>query len=215
MNKKIHKISIGIRYTRTFKLQSISGDIMDFCLDKFARLGFEKINGSDQSFVLISTSEGIVNNSLSVSIDNIVLSKAVSSINDDEIKKDFATLKEVFSEFSIRNIDRIGIVFEYEVSDYKVFQNGLLHESNFNTIEIRTSKNIDDRRNIHDLKTNDQNYDKVIFSYIKDEKEYVSFDYQSHYSPVYSKISDINFEDLLKKSKLYIDNDIKSWQKEN
>lgn len=215
MNKKIHKISIGIKYARTFKLQSVSGDIIDFCLDKFANLGFEKMNGIDKSFVLISTNEGEINNSLSVSIDNIVLSRVVSSINDDEIKKDFATLKEIFSEFKIRNIDRIGIVLEYEVSGYKVFQKELLHESDFNTIEIRTSKNIDDRKNIHVLKIDNHNYDKVIFSFTKDEKEYISFDYQSHYSPVYSKLSDINFEDLLKKSKLYIDNNIKSWEKES
>lgn len=211
MKLELKKIIIGVRYNRSFKLKSIFGDMIDFCLENFIDLNLEKVLGSDQDFILKS---GDNKNYINCNIDNFVLSIESDKYNRDFIEKNISIIKKVFGKFLIKNTNRIGIIREYSVleGDISEYEN-ILKQYEPNSVDIRFSKKLDKRNSAFDLKLEDTDYNQVIINYVSDKEKNISIDYQSYFIPEISVFEDVNVSEFLDSMENYNNGKLELWQK--
>jgi hypothetical protein len=125
MSKKLKKVLIGIRsQQRLFKVLGMGGDIIDSLLDMRGAKGidedyFEQISISREkdAYEVFNIDKG---NSCKITLESIIMTKR--AVGDDSIdirkfRKDVNMFYDKIREMlRIREINRIGIVFEFETS---------------------------------------------------------------------------------------------------
>lgn len=123
MNSKLKKILVGIRFQqRLFKVFSIGGEIVDSLLDTRGDKGvdddyFEQISISKEkdAYEVFSIEKG---NSCKITLESIIMTKRAvgdDPIDIDKLRKDVNLFYEKIREIlRIREINRIGIIFEFE-----------------------------------------------------------------------------------------------------
>ncbi|MBW1780994.1 MAG: hypothetical protein JRL30_09675 [Deltaproteobacteria bacterium] len=123
MSKKLKKILIGIRsQQRLFRVLGMGGDIVDSLLDMRGAKGidedyFEQISISrdKEAYEVFNEEKG---NSCKITLDSIIITK--KAVGDDSIdikkfRKDVILFYEKIREIlRIREINRVGIIFEFE-----------------------------------------------------------------------------------------------------
>jgi hypothetical protein len=126
---KIKGLTIGIRYQRSFRIPDIAGEMVDDILQsKKSPFVLNLFDGIQEN----STREKVLfkkatNEYLRINTDDLILGIRVSG--DFEKKYDWLKNKvipyfgdELFGNFKIKNIMRLGIIFHHELkeSDFSV-----------------------------------------------------------------------------------------------
>lgn len=125
MSKKLKKVLIGIRsHQRLFRVLGMGGDIVDSLLDMRGAKGIDEdyfeqisISGDKDAYEVFNEEKG---NSCKITLESIIMTKrAVGShlINIKRFQKDVNLFYEKIREMlRIREINRIGIIFEFETA---------------------------------------------------------------------------------------------------
>lgn len=209
LNKQVKNIVLGIKYKKTFKIQDVSGQIIDHILNNnkspFDSDFFPKIlETRDRKKILKSKDES----ELRVTEEEIVI---ILNTNEDNFEARTELIKNkvidyyeksLFTKFGIHNIARIGIMFEINILN-----------NNFINKKI---KQIVGNKNVHDINlafsekfpTDSGLSQKDVFDYINtnyilktktiDNKSILSFqyDYQKIYKPFVTELRDCNIRHL-------------------
>ncbi len=223
MQDKITKISIGIKYRRTFRIPNIAGDIVDFILNDtespFGNKFFSEIADINNKGKILLNESG---NTISVDYDNIILSLVVDA-NFDHVYQQindiyYPYVQNILNKFFIKNFDRIGIVFEHVFEGSAVVNNLIKGLTNSEisvpeTLSLRFSKKIAKetfwKKDIID-------YGNVIVTYNKNlDGLNIKFDYQMHFSPEIDVIDDMPFESFSKSALEYLQAKFYNWNQSN
>lgn len=146
LQNNIIGITIGIRFTRSFRIPDISGNIIDNILysekTPFGTKFFPKVqenSNREKTLYNPKTSEY-----LRINTDDLILGIEI----DNDFQKKFDWLKTdvlnyfketLFKEYKIQNIRRVGIIFSHKIS-----KNKKLNEA----VSLITDKSIDDVDNV-------------------------------------------------------------------
>lgn len=123
MSKKLKKVLVGIRsHQRLFRVLGMGGDIIDSLLDMRGAKGIDEdyfeqisISGEKDAYEVFNVDKG---NSCKITLESIIMTKrAVGNdlINIKKFQKDANLFYERISDIlEIREINRVGIIFEFE-----------------------------------------------------------------------------------------------------
>lgn len=126
---RLKEVSLGIRHRRSFQIGALSGTIIDriandpsspFFRDSFSYT-FPIIDqqGDLKGRVLSSKNETGKGDSLSIDIDSVLISVREKSVETalKKIKETYLPYmqKHIFNEFELYNLNREGIVFDFEI----------------------------------------------------------------------------------------------------
>jgi hypothetical protein len=208
MNDNIIGITLGIRFSRSFRLLDITGNIVDNILyselSPFGKEFFPKIQelpSREKTLYNPSTT-----NYLRINSDDIIL--GISINQDFESKYDWIKTsilkyyKEVlFKNYQIINIHRIGIIFTYKIPKSKVPTSSIALLTN-NSIKDAENINISFSRKIASstalIRKNVQDYMNTIYTYEElVESMVASLDYQYYYDPIIEDLRDCAPEKVL------------------
>lgn len=220
MHKNIKKITLGIRYHRTFRVSSIVGEIVDYVLNDdtspFGSQFFSEIADMNNNGKVLLNKDG---NLLSVDLDSIVLTLVVKEDFKIFLKSIRDTywpyIAKVLKESEIKNYNRLGIIFDHDFDKLnslgEVVKN--LTQSKINSpdnLELRFSKKISDLDAL--WKKDIIDYHNVIITYLKNtEGLNVKLDYQTYFSPEIATVSDIEFDKFIDSAEDYLEKNFYLW----
>lgn len=219
-------LTLGIRFSRSFRIPDISGDIIDnilysdkspFGTDFFPRIqektGREKI-------LLHSDEQGNADRYLRINTDDLILAIEI----DKDFEKKFAWLKnnvlnyfqnDLFNSYKIKNIRRLGIIFSH-----KIPKNKKINEA----VSLLTDKEVEDPDNINisfskKASALDALYRKGVSDYkntiynLQEFKEaiFAELDYQYYYEPAIEDLRECFADKILDDSKNFLENKFYSW----
>ncbi len=213
MEKSIHKITIGIRYRRSFRIPDISGKVIDYILhdDKspFRENFFQEVGEtSEKGKILVSEKKDF----LSIDIDSLIL-----SLNTNNLESALTKIKDsyfpyftdsIFKEFEIENINRLGIIFEHRLEkldsiDKMTKELSLNEISAPDNFELRFSKKLPTTAGL--ISKNIVDFYNTIFTYQKNSKGIdIKLDYQLYFSPEIGSIQDVEFNKFIDSAKSYL-----------
>ncbi|MDD3919444.1 MAG: hypothetical protein PHX52_02565 [Candidatus Pacebacteria bacterium] len=222
LQKNIIGITIGIRFSRSFRIPDISGDIIDNILygekTPFGPKFFPEVQeNSDREKTLFNSK---TSEYLRINTDDLILGIKIDNNFDDKfewIKNDVLEyFKEIlFKEYKIKNIVRIGIIFYH-----KIVKNNKMNE----TILSITEGKIEDADNISlsfskKLPAKEALYRKGVDDYkntiynLQEKKEYInsSLDYQYYYKPAIEDLRDCFVDNVFDDAKGFLINNYYSW----
>jgi len=221
MEQKITKITMGIRFRRSFRVSDRLGEIIDFFLrDENSpfkdKLKFDKVGDTSNKGMVLIDEEG---NTLSIDIDSLVLSVKNSNLESTLKKfKDvyFPYFKNgVLKNFEIENFNRLGVIFEHELEDTSLINNAIKTISSNNievpdNCELRFSKKIPTSSALTNKGVVD--FSNVILTYNKNSKGLnVKIDYQLYFSPEIAKANDLEFDKFIESSKNFLKDSFYKW----
>ncbi len=219
--KNITNIILGIRFSKSFRIPDLSGEMIDnilysketpFSTDLFQQVesrGFERLlKSSDQySYLRINT-------------DDIILS--INAIDDFDVKYNWLRnevcdyfQKVLFPEFRIKRIQRIGIVYFHEFDEFENMDNIIknvtdsrIHDAN--NIKLSFSKKLSVPEHLY--KKGNKNYLNVINNLEQKENKFnISLDYQFYYEPMITDIRDCELQKIIDNSKDYVNKNFYIW----
>lgn len=214
----ISGITFGIKYSKSFRVSDISGEIVDNILynkkSPFKNLyktigtnGFLKILSDEQTGhqLQISQEDFILNLPITESFD-----KTISLLRDNLIPY---IEKDLFTKFKVNNFTRIGIVYYHGISS---LPNANLLVANFtenaikecNNFELKFSKKIVPGNSA----LSNNNYINTIYNFIQsDEKFYVTLDYQLYFEPPIYNLAECNISQFIENSKKFLTESFHKW----
>lgn len=206
MEDKIIKITVGIRFRRSFRVSDISGQIIDYFLrdesSPFKDIAFDKVGDTGNRGKVLVDEKG---NTLSIDIDSLILS--VNTSNLELTLKKFKDVyfpyfeKGVFKTFSIENFNRLGIIFEHQLESDSLINKAIKTLSSDkievpDNCEIRFSKKIPNTKSLINKDIID--FLNVIFTYNKNSKGLnIKLDYQLYFNPEVAKANDLGFNGFI------------------
>lgn len=219
MEKDISNITIGIRFSKKFKILDEWGGYFDTVLnnenkylntDYFTKVGLDNPNEK----VLYNPE---TQNHLKISPSDVIFSHNIDNLN---FKKEFEWIKQAFKNdvqeklfrnTSINNFLRVGVVYTQTFDGVEVnkkFITKLLKSDDFDLTSIRFSK----RTPVGEanLKKEINDYINIITSSTIDEndKSSISYDYQQIFDPMIEDFRQANFDKIVKDSFNYLKKEI-------
>lgn len=210
MKEKISRISIGIRHQRSFRLPEIAGSIVDYIISSspFGKDFFQAsdtiLNGFEsRGRILIGADDGA--SSMVIDTDSIILNLKSENFDVDlaRIKSELVPfIKKIFTKFSIENINRVGLVFEFQKlsSDQvneitKTITTDTFSHSDI--FQLRFSQKDADIMSMVKKDILDYANNIIAVSKNTENEVFAKFDYQFYYSPEISKIDDVDFDQFI------------------
>ena len=219
-------ITIGIRHDRFFAIPSLSGSIMDkivydtkspFNKDVFsATKPIIDGQGEMKGRILVAESENADErgDSLVIDIDSVVLTlrnvdvdKAIDSIR--KVYLPYIT-KEIFKDFDISDVNRLGLVFSFKLPEdsqlvnsivSKTTQGKFTHPEVFNlTFSEKSTEPLS-----YVLKDYYDYQNHIIFLRKNPEDNELRYDYQLYLRPSVKRISDLDLDGFLSSAKSNLD----------
>jgi len=224
MDLNIKKISLGIRHRRTFRIPEIAGAIIDHIIHDSAspfNLGYyDKTNaiidnaGEIKGRILLDNTG---DNSLAIDVDNVVLNLVAEDIDSilKEVKEKYLPYitKNIHKQFDIKNFNRIGIVYEYEITGEPNHLISRLTDDTFSNAQTGlfrfSSKEIDQRSQIMQKLLDYKNY-LIAIGFDEDTLK-AKFDYQFYFQPEIGSPGDIDFDGFIDESKNKLEAKFLSW----
>ena len=222
MKDKIKKITIGIRYRRSFRVPNIIGDIIDQILhdneSPFKSGFFNEIGEIGTRGQILIGKDG---NTLSVDFDSIIL-----TLSNENLDNTLSQIKEVFYPYimkllennNIHNFNRIGIIFDHQLDESKMIDKIVSNLSFFDiespdNLQLRFSKKLSDA--MSDIKKDLVDYYNTIFIYQKNlDGLNIKLDYQVYFNPEISSINDVAFNSFVDSAVGYLTNKFYKWSNE-
>lgn len=222
LKNNIIGITIGIRYSRSFRIPDIPGEIIDHILysskTPFGTEFFPNVQeNSNREKTLFNrkTSEY-----LRINTDDLILA---IEINNDFDKK-FKWLKEdvipyfaneLFRNYKIQNIKRFGIIFSHKIQKNKKLTNAV---ALFTNSEITDADNINVsfskkaaatealfRKGVNDYKNRIYNFQEF------KEAIQADLDYQYYYEPTIEDLRECFVDKVLDDANNFLENNFYNW----
>ncbi len=220
----IFGLTIGIKYLRSFRINDISGDIVDeilhgenspFDIEYFTDI---EQNSNGEKRLL----NPVTKNYLRINTDDIIFGVRVDKNFEEKyewlIKTIIPYFRDIlFTKFKIFNIARIGIVFHHKfptlnnkklekfVSEFTSEKVPNAENINLAFSKKATSKNALQKKNIHDFKN-------LIFSIATKKNAYfAAFDYQFFFDPIIREITQADLNPIAKEAKDFLRTEFYSW----
>jgi succinate dehydrogenase flavin-adding protein (antitoxin of CptAB toxin-antitoxin module) len=208
-------------------MPEISGSIIDYIIHNqnspFIN-GFWKLsdalldNFENKGRILIAENTS----SISVDIDGLILNFVSTDFDKDikRIKEEIIPFfKQIFKEFDIENINRIGMVFEFENKDQNAIEKmvSTLTNSRFSKadrFDLVFSQKDQDMRSLVNQKIFDYANNIIRIRKLKDNIV-ATFDFQFYYDPEVNSIEDIEFDEFIKIAIEHLDKDFWLWYQKN
>jgi len=221
-------IAIGIRYRANFSLEDQLGNIVDQILyEKDSFFGpsvFPSVVNKVNEKILINDNSKdhlVINNSNIILEVNYGETFQRSDLN--AILKGFnkGIIEGVMKKYKVTEVNRVGIIFRYlfkmeTLADTFINKTIGATLEGINDISLRFSKKIPVPEALVKKGVND--YHNVIFNVIKraDEQElFMSVDYQKYYDPFLTSVSQIEFEQLVKRAESFNSGNYLDWLNKN
>lgn len=217
-------ITIGIRFSRSFRIPDISGDIIDNILysDKspFGTSYFPKIQeNSNREKTLFNpkTSEY-----LRINTDDLILGIEI----ENDFDKKFQWLRddvlsylknELFKIYEIKNIRRLGVVFSHKIDKNKKLSEVITTFTNNEVIDadnISFSFSKKDPSNEALIRKGVSDYKNRIYNFQEiEESVNVNLDYQYYYEPAVEDLRECFSEKILNDAKSFLEDNFYKWLK--
>jgi len=211
----IKEIVLGIRFSRSFRVLDISGDIIDNILySKETPFGIKTFpNIRENSFREKTLYDPEKSNYLRINTDDLILGIEIEE--DSNFEKKFSWLKEdvlkyfysLFNKYEIKNIHRIGIVFSHQIGKNKKLNN-LVNSLTGNVISEVENINLSFSKKLplgESLIGQTKDYKNTIYNF--NEKEgsiFISLDYQRYYEPIIQDIRDVKAQKFLEEAEKFL-----------
>lgn len=201
---EIYGFIFGIRF-KNFSIQDKLGSIIDFIFDypdsAFNREFFNKIRTSFDERTLMNED---TKNKLILNTENIIFEYNVK----EDFKKELAQyleyfdkiiLQEIFKEFNLRQINRIGFVIRTKLKEHDTFLNNTINQINkdmcnlggysFN-YKLTRKVPLEIKKNYF---TEDYESDIISYEHLADSEDINMFiDYQKYFKPSLKVIDDLH-----------------------
>jgi len=222
LKNNIIGITLGIRFNRSFRIPDISGDIIDNVLysnkTPFGTKFFPKVqeNSSREKTLFNSNTSEY----LRINTDDLILGIGVE--NDFEKKfnwiKDDVLLyfqNELFKNYEIKNIRRLGIIFSHKIGKNKKLTEAVAsftenEVSDADNISVSFSKKASAtealfRKGVNDYKNRIYNFQEL------KEAVYSDLDYQYYYEPAIEDLRECFADKILDEAKNFLENTFYKW----
>ena len=213
--EKIKSIIIGIRYKKSFKINDISGSIIDYIFDDngspFDRKIFpriEEVSGGDKRLYNPNTDEY-----WSISPDDMILQLSC----DDGFDKCFNLLEnkvipfieKLFKDFEIKNIIRFGTVYVHEFSKAQIdfeFLKTLRNELPFEIEDLKLSFSKKSELESSIFRKDINDYENVNYRlFLGSDLTGILGDFQHYYVPLREDIRDCDIKSKFKLTRKYLE----------
>lgn len=218
-------ITIGIRYSRSFRIPDVSGDIIDHILysekTPFGTDFFPNVQeNSNREKTLFNRKSSEY---LRINTDDLILA---IEINNDFDKK-FKWLKEevipyfandLFKNYKIQNIKRFGIIFSHKIQKNKKLTNAVASFTNSEVIDadnisVSFSKKAATtealfRKGVNDYKNRIYNFQEF------NEAIQADLDYQYYYEPTIEDLRECFVDKILDDANNFLENNFYNWLNE-
>lgn len=222
LKNNIIGITIGIRYSRSFRVPDISGEIIDHILyssktpfgtDFFPNV--QENSSREKTLFNRKTSEY-----LRVNTDDLILAIEINNDFDEKFK----WLKEevipyfandLFRTYKIQNIKRFGIIFSHKIQKNKKLTNAV---TAFTNSEITDADNISVsfskkaaateslfRKGVNDYKNRIYNFQEF------NEAIQADLDYQYYYEPLIEDLRECFVDKILDEANTFLENNFYNW----
>jgi hypothetical protein len=216
---KIKELIIGIRFSRSFRISDISGEIVDDILySPESPLGADFFpimrESSNREKILVKEDvDKKVTDYLRINTDDLILKIKID--NDYSEKKKWLEnevipfIYSIFKNYNIRFIRRVGIVFGYNI-ERKDILDGFIKTFTEGKMESTSSAHLGFSEKFSDIKSiyskSKDDYKKAIYLFEEnDNKLYASFDFQHYFKPAIVKIDDISFDSLIEDAQTFLE----------
>lgn len=218
-------ITIGIRYSRSFRIPDVSGDIIDHILysekTPFGTDFFPNVQeNSNREKTLFNRKSSEY---LRINTDDLILA---IEINNDFEKK-FKWLKEeiipyfandLFRNYKIQNIKRFGIIFSHKIQKNEKLINAVASLTNSKVIDadnisVSFSKKAAStealfRKGVNDYKNRIYNFQEF------NEAVQADLDYQYYYEPAIEDLRECFVDKILDDADNFLENNFYNWLNE-
>lgn len=208
---KIIGMTMGIRFSRTFRIPDIAGEMVDYILNDskspFDAKFFPKYNETSTKTKTLFNENG---ENLKITSDDIIISIKVDKNFDEKFK--FFKEKIVdffycfFDAFSIESISRIGVVFYCNI-EHPVKLNESIANITNNSVNKIQSLNLffSEKKQTQEglIKKGVKDYINIIYSIVKEKNEddlEFNLDYQKNFIPVALKLKETKLDNHLDKA---------------
>lgn len=225
LNTKIIGLTLGIRFSRSFRIPDISGDIIDHILyskeTPFGSDFFPKVQENSSREKVLYNPE--TSSYLRINTDDVILGLEVSANFDSKfkwLKEDILPyfMNKLFYEYKIQNIRRLGIIFSHKIEKNDKFANtitSLTGESirDPNSISLSFSKKAPAQEALYRKDVTD--YRNRIYN-LQETKDalHASLDYQYYYEPPIEDLRECFVDKILDEAINFLDKDFYSWLKD-
>ncbi len=220
---KITGITIGIRFSKLFRIADISGEIIDDVLNNpkspFDTDFFPKLNET------MSKEKTLINEYgeyLKITPSDIILSLRVDEKATFEQRKKFISenvfsyFDDLFDNYSIEGINRVGFLFYNTLKSGNKEKNVVSEITNnsiedVNSFDFRFSHKKKTMEGI--LKSGVKDYVNIIYSFSKEKEGRLlfDFDFQKFFVPELDKLKEAKMGDIFSKSIDTFENDYQKW----
>lgn len=222
--QKITEITLGIRFSRAFRISDVSGEIIDNILrdplSPFDTKYFPKFDEGSLREKILFNKKG---DSIKITPDDFILTLKI----EDDFEKNYKFISDrfipyanfLFNLFEIDELNRIGILYTIELAKPKALDKtiqtltneSLTSSHNFNLEFTRKIKTVEGR-----FKKGVKDYVNIIYTFRKDPEEKAvdfRYDYQKFYSPYLSNLKDGKIDELLSESRKNLEAEYDKWIK--
>ncbi len=222
LKNNIIGITLGIRFNRSFRIPDISGDIIDNVLysakTPFGTSFFPKVqenSSREKTLFNAKTSEY-----LRINTDDLILGVGV----ENDFEKKFNWIKndvlpyfqnELFKNYEIKNIRRVGIIFSHKIGKNKKLTEAVASftenkVSDADNISVSFSKKASAtealfRKGVNDYKNRIYNFQEL------KEAVYADLDYQYYYEPAIEDLRECFTDKILDEAKNFLENTFYKW----
>lgn len=225
MFAKITNFTVGIRYTRSFRIPDISGEIVDNILRSSKSPFDSNIFGgigttSNEGRILYSKSN---ESFISISRDDIIISLDTNTPTEDFEKIKEVVIpyfkEEIFNKYSINEINRLGLIFRHKLSN-KTLLDKITEEVSLgnilqpNEMIVRFSKKIKTLKGeaVHGV----DDYRNAIYKFeTLGDNLLFDIDYQHYLLPPRTDIRDTKPSDFVQQARNYVESKVYTWLKEH
>lgn len=222
MDKTTVGITVGIRYSKSFRIPDIAGEIADRILyskeSPFNAEFFPQIQENSNRERTLHNPE--TRDYLRINTDDIIL--GVSADNQPDSKFDWLKdkvlpfYKEVlFREFEIKNIKRFGILYDHIIPAYKQINEAMSvltkqNEASVENVNISFSKKYAAQEALYRSGVND--YKNIIYTFAEAKDAVLArLDYQYYYAPLIEDLRECFDEKIFNDSKAFLENKYYKW----
>jgi hypothetical protein len=224
LKNNIIMLTIGIRFNRSYRISDISGEIVDFILNNKKTPLWKDLKNKEvgetyggEKIII----DRITKEFLRINTDDIIFSIKIN--NNFPEKFNWLTntampiFEEIFTQFKITNIKRLGIIFSHKVSNKKPLNEII---SSLTDTKIKDSTGITisfqkkGKTNKGVMQDGICDYTNAIYN-IQESSDHVQvdLDYQYYFEPEEEYFEDCKISSFLTGAKKFLENDFYSWLK--
>lgn len=222
LQNNVKAITLGIRFSRSFRILDISGEILDDILysDSPFENKYETIeeNSNKDKFLRAGNKDEY----LRINTDDIIINTLV----DNNLQSRYDWLKNkiipylknnLFLKHKIKNIIRIGIVFHHEFARFKELNNVILTLTNDRIKETNNIKlSFTEKQIVPEslYRKGFSDYKNIIYTFDQKESNIVaSLDFQYYNNPIIEDLRDSFIDKITADALIFLKNNYYEWIK--